>query len=61
MQRFLTRSKVLDQLPFGRVILERKIKSGEFPAPIELGPRRHVWRRVEIDAFISKLAGEVTQ
>jgi prophage regulatory protein len=37
-----------------RTAIYAKIKTGEFPAPVELGKRARGWRRSEIERWISK-------
>lgn len=41
-------------LPFSKSTLYAKIKAGELPPPIKLGPRISVWRKSDIIAFIEK-------
>jgi predicted DNA-binding transcriptional regulator AlpA len=39
-------------VPFSATTLWRKIKSGEFPAPIKLGPSITAWRGEEIEEWV---------
>lgn len=34
-----------------RITLTRRIRRGEFPAPIRIGPRNIAWVKAEIDAW----------
>ena len=43
-------------VPYCRVQLRRKVKAGEFPAPISLSDRRIAWIEAEIDAWIAERA-----
>ena len=39
-------------VPFSATTLWRKIKAGEFPAPIKLGPSITAWRGEEIEEWV---------
>ena len=39
-------------VPFSATTLWRKIKAGEFPAPIKLGPSITAWRGEEIEKWV---------
>jgi prophage regulatory protein len=53
MQQDLLRlPAVLTRVGWGRSTLYAKIKSGEFPSPIRLGPRSVAWPSFEVDAWI---------
>lgn len=39
-------------VPFSATTLWRKIKAGEFPAPIKLGPSITAWRGQEIEEWV---------
>lgn len=41
-------------VPVGRSTIWRKIKNGEFPAPVKLGPMTTAWRAEDIRAWIEK-------
>jgi len=38
-------------VPFSKTSIYRKIKSGEFPAPIKLGPNTSAWLKSEVQAW----------
>lgn len=40
---FVRLAVVLQMYPFSRSSLWRRIKKGEFPQPVKLGPRLNVW------------------
>lgn len=42
-------------LPISRSTFYDKIKRGELPPPIKLGPRISCWRKSDITAFIEKM------
>lgn len=39
-------------LPFSSATLWRKVKSGEFPAPVKLGERITAWRVEQVRAWL---------
>jgi len=43
-------------LPFSANTLWRKVKAGEFPQPIKLGPRITAWKAGEVRAWINAQA-----
>jgi predicted DNA-binding transcriptional regulator AlpA len=53
---FLRLPQVLALVPIGRSTLFDKIKRGEFPKQIKLGPKTSVWKREDIDAYIAKMS-----
>jgi len=42
-------------LPFSRSTFYDKIKQGELPEPLKLGPRIACWRKSDILAFVAKM------
>ena len=52
-RRFLRIAEVKHQVGLGRSSIYRKIKCGEFPAPVPLGARAVAWLSDEITAWIN--------
>ena len=50
--------KRLKGIPYCRDHLRRKVKAGEFPKPIQVGPGRIAWIEEEVDAKLAELAAE---
>lgn len=42
-------------IPISRTTLLNRVRSGEYPQPIKLGPRSVAWRASDILALIAKL------
>ncbi|MBV8037740.1 AlpA family transcriptional regulator [Roseateles sp.] len=40
-------------LPFSAATLWRKVKAGEFPAPVKLSAAVTAWRREEVEAWMA--------
>ena len=51
-RRFLRLPEVKQQVGIGRTAIYQRIKSGEFPAPISLGPRAVGWTSDSIENWI---------
>jgi prophage regulatory protein len=45
---YMRESELLEALPFSRATLWRRVKEGEFPAPIKLGGNLNAWKRAEV-------------
>jgi len=45
---------VLRRVGWGRSTLYMRVKSGEFPQPIALGPRARAWISSEVDHWIQQ-------
>lgn len=54
----LTKEQVCEALGISRVTLWRWVESGIFPKPMQLGPRRIVWRPSAVDLFLENLERE---
>ncbi|MBT5434749.1 MAG: AlpA family transcriptional regulator, partial [Rhodospirillaceae bacterium] len=52
-RRMLRVKQVCAQGGFSRSTLYNKIKAGDFPAPIEIGPNAVGWPAHEIDAWVA--------
>lgn len=51
-RRFLRLPEVKQKVGIGRTTIYQRIKSGEFPAPISLGPRAVGWTSDSIENWI---------
>lgn len=47
---------VLSRVPWSRSTLYAKVKCGEFPKPVHLGPRSVAWLEKEVQDFIEARA-----
>ncbi|MHC4179224.1 MAG: helix-turn-helix transcriptional regulator [Planctomycetota bacterium] len=55
--RLLRLPVVLDRIPWGRSTLYAKVKTGDFPAPVQLaGGRTVAWLESEIQSWIESQA-----
>ena len=54
LQKVLLRKKELLRfvVPFSSSTLERKVKNGEFPAPIKLSPTICAWRNTDVQNWL---------
>ena len=52
VERILRRDAVLDRVGFSYSTLRRKVKAGEFPQPIRLGPRMIGWWEFEVGEWL---------
>ena len=53
--KLLRLPQVLEITGLGRSTAYAKIKAGEFPAPINLGPRSVAWRSTDVTGWIDSL------
>ncbi len=51
-ERLLNEAEVLRRLTISRSTLYRWVRSGAFPAPLQLGPRRVAWSGADFDDWI---------
>ena len=58
IEPLLTLNRVLDLIPISRELWWSGVKSGRFPAPIRLSPRKPLWCASEIGLLVSGLRGE---
>jgi prophage regulatory protein len=58
LEALLTLDRVLEVIPISRELWWSGVKSGRFPAPIRLSPRKPAWRSSEIGLLVSGLRGE---
>ena len=47
--------EVVCMLPIGKTSFLEGVKSGKFPQPLRLTPRRPVWKKTDIDSLLSAL------
>ena len=52
-QRILRKAEVLARIGFSYSTLKRKVRAGEFPAPVKLGPRSVGWFESEVDEWLT--------
>ena len=58
LEALLTLDRVLEVIPISRELWWSGVKSGRFPAPVRLSPRKPAWRSSEIGLLVSGLRGE---
>lgn len=58
---FLRLRQVLQFIPIGPTRWYQGVKSGEFPAPIALGPRAKGYRVSDIRALIERMGSQATE
>lgn len=58
LEALLTLDMVLEVIPISRELWWSGVKSGRFPAPIRLSPRKPLWCTSEIGLLVSGLRGE---
>jgi len=49
---------VIRQTGISGASIYRKVKAGEFPAPVKLGPRASAWVGAEVDTWIAARIAE---
>ena len=55
---FVRQSQLIPHIiPFSSSTLWRKVKSGEFPAPVKLSSRVTAWRAEDVRAWMQKFGG----
>lgn len=50
---FLRLNQVLDLIPVGKSTIYYLMQKGAFPKQVKLGPKLSVWRKTDIEAYIS--------
>ena len=48
-------------LPISKSSFWQRVRTGEYPTPVKLGPRTTAWRRRDITDLIRRLEGEATR
>lgn len=56
--RILRRKVVLHKTSYSSATLHRKIKAGEFPPPLRLGPNMCGWLESTVDDYINSLKSD---
>lgn len=55
VERYLREKQLLERyLPFSGSTLWRKVRTGDFPAPVKLGPAITAWREREVASWLKK-------
>lgn len=55
VERYLREKQLLElYLPFSGSTLWRKVRTGDFPAPVKLGPAITAWREREVASWLKK-------
>jgi len=54
---FMRVNEIIQLIPIGRSTWWSRVKSGEFPQPVKLGPRTTVWRVEDIRTLINRISG----
>ena len=57
-ERLLRLPEVLQLVPISKSTWWSKVKTGEYPQPIKLGPRVTTWRFSDIQMLIERLSKE---
>ena len=52
-EKFLRLPQILQLIPIGKSTLWEKVKKGEFPKQIKLGPKISVWKASDVQAYIN--------
>ena len=55
VDRYLREKQLLEHyLPFSGSTLWRKVRTGDFPAPVKLGPAITAWREREVASWLNE-------
>jgi len=55
VERYLREKQLLEHyLPFSGSTLWRKVRTGDFPAPVKLGPAITAWREREVASWLNE-------
>ena len=55
----MSRLKIIKTLvPFSAATIWRKVKTGEFPAPVKINPYITAWRNDEVNNWFAQWSGE---
>lgn len=52
---FIRQIQLLKLIPFSASTLWRRIKAGDFPAPVKLGPNVTAWRIEDVRGWMNKV------
>ena len=53
LPRIMRKAEVLAAVGFSYSTLKRKVRAGEFPAPVKLGPRSIGWFAEEVEEWLT--------
>ncbi len=53
---FLRLPQVLKLIPVSRSTWWSRVRTGDFPAPVKLGPRMTAWRAADISELLERLS-----
>ena len=59
-QKFLRLPQILQLIPIGKSTLWEKVKKGEFPKQIKLGPKISVWNASDVQAYIENHCNNIS-
>jgi len=51
-ERFFTAAEIMDRLRISKSTFYARLKNGDIPAPIKIGPRCSRWPESEFEAFL---------
>lgn len=54
----LKRDEVVEMVGYSPSTLRRRVDAGDFPRPLDLGGRRRLWRKDQIEAWIDDHTNE---
>jgi prophage regulatory protein len=57
--KLLDKPTVLERSTFSDTTLWRRVRAGDFPAPIRISPGRVAWRESDVNSWIEQRAGGV--
>lgn len=57
-EQLLSQSETSKRVSLGRTTIWKRVKSGDFPAPVQIGERKIAFVRSEIEAWISARIAE---
>ena len=53
-RRLIDLKEILSRQPYRRTSIYRKVRTGEFPAPIKIGPNRIAWLESEFEQWLEE-------
>ena len=59
-QKFLRLTQILQLISIGKSTLWEKVKKGEFPKQIKLGPKISVWKASDVQAYIESHCNNIS-
>lgn len=55
---FMLWPEVIEFSTLSKAVIQRRVKAGDFPAPVQLSPNRVAWFRDEVAAWKANLAAK---